>query len=373
MVDSRRLALMVWIAGGLPLGGFAQTPAPAAGELAPLRGRAPTDADRRTLTQWIDKQIQAAATREPQNLAAFRRAFLDEWTATGTAEAYRQALADLAAEAFAKAVADPKNAQGRGALLCGMMMSLLGDMARPSAVPAALAGLTHPAEVVRNRAARCLGRIEAIPPAELPRVLSALQTAAGKEPNGWALWEMGATLAAKAPAEEAIKRLSAILKARLTAYQNRDLKASYGDAAAIDALGRLIERAGANPPPSAVQVLAAILKAATLNYVDLSTQGNEQDHASIEVQHLELVIDSAERALTAAMKGRGTAPAQIPAIMAKIRTAADTKTEDVNKELARWIGAPGTPGILNQDPFKLPAGLPDVVVAPPTTTAPAAK
>ncbi len=366
MIDTRRPLLAAFVLAALCLPAGAQAPAPAASapanELIPLRSRVPTDADRQAIIRWIDRQIQTASA-EPHDLAAFRKAFLGEFRAAGATENYKNTFADLAAEAFAKAIADPNNGQGRGGLLCAMMLSLLSDMKRPSSVPSALAGLSHKMAILRNQAARCIAQVgDKIPAADLPRVVDAVEAAAVKETSGVVLRSLYEALPSK-NREDTAKRITQILKARLAAYQNRDLRACAGDAAAAAVLA-----APAGLPAEtqrlAVQRLAEILTAATLNYLDLAATAAEGGPPHPDAHNLELVIDSVERALTSVTK-RG---ADAPSITAKMKTAGANRLDNMRSELNRWIGTGQAPGILNAAPFGLPAGLPDVKLAPSPAT-----
>ncbi len=374
MTDPCRFALA---ALGLVSAALAQTTAPA-DELGPLRNRTPGDADRRVIAQWIDKQVQAAATNQAADLSAFRKAFLTEHRSGGNE--FKQALADLSAEAFAKAIADPNNAQGRGGILCAVMMTVLAEMNRPtpraSLLPTALAGLLHKMAVVREQAARALARTvdQLQQPADIQRILTAAQTAAMKEGTGPALREMYNVLGVRARAEDGTRAVAAVMKARLPAYQERNLLACIGEVGAAAALERMFAAGRAQIQPEtqrlAVQRLAEILSAATQNYIErIPAEADPTEPVKPEVHDLELTIDAVERALTAIVKAMKP-DARTPSVAVKMKSGSSTRGEEMRLELSGWIGTPQTPGTLTQAPFNLPVGLPDARLAPATATAP---
>lgn len=378
MIESRRLALACCALAGLVSVTTAQAPAPApaapasATDLTAIHNRIPSEADRKIITQWIAAQLESAVAKNPPDLAAFRHAFLAEFKANGT-DQFHQAFADLSAEAFAKAIADPANAQGPGAMLCGMMLSLLAEMDRPSSLPAALDGLKHKSEYVREQAAACLVRIhDKVPPADVQRAFDAVAAAADKGSNGLALRAMYEALMRYGKPEDATKAVLNALGARIPAYEKRDLRTCPGDTTAADLLADTFTKLRAQITPEtqqrAAQRLAELLTVAVLNYKDIApTDGADAGEPKADRLNLELLIDAAERALVAAAKAD---PQQLP-VTAKMKGPEAGRVEAMQAALDRWIGTPQKPGVLTQA-FNVPAGLPNIKLAPATTTRPAA-
>jgi hypothetical protein len=381
MIDIRRLALAVCATASLLPMAVAQTPAPApaaapSNNLAALRTRAPTDADRRVITEWIGGQIQSAAKKDPPDLVAFRRAFLGEFKASGANEQFRQVFADLSAEAFGRAIADPANAQGTGALMCGMALGTLADMNRPSGVPVALEGLKHKSEVVRERAASCLLRMrDRVPPAETQRVFDAVAVAAGKETGGLALHAMYKALIAYGKPEDTTKAILAVLDARIPVYEKRDLHGCAGDVTAADLLLDTFTNRRAQLTAEtlqrAVQRLAELLTVAVLNYKGLMAAGSASSESLMDPQQqcLELLIDATERAMAKA----ANTDLQQQSVSAQMKGPETGRLERMQASLDRWIGTAQKPGVLNQQAFGVPVGLPKIKLVPSSTgTRPAA-
>lgn len=369
MIDLRRSALALCSAFVLAPLAVAQAPAPA-NELAAIRTRTPTDADRRTIAQWITGRIEAAM-KPSADLAAFRGAFLGEFRATGATEPFKQAFADLSAEACAKLIGDPANGQGSGALVCGMLLGILADMGRPSAMPAALEGLKSRAEFVRERAATCLFRIrERIPAAEMQRVFDALAATAGKEANDVVLSAMYKALYACGKPEDATKAVLAVLGSRVAAYQKRDLRGCMGDITADELLAETCTARRAQIPAEtlrlAVRRLAELLTVAVLNYKELSAvTGGSREQSRADLQRLALLIDATERALA---KATATDP-QKQSVTEQMKGPETGRMERMQAALDRWIGTPQKPGVLSQA-FNVPAGLPDIRLTPTATGSP---
>lgn len=380
MIDLRRSALALCSAFVFAPLAVAQAPA-SAKDLAAIRTRTPTDADRRTIAQWISERIEAAMKPSP-DLAAFRGAFLAEIRASGATEPFKQALADLSAEACAKLIGDPANSQGPGALVGGMLLGVLADMGRPSALPAALEGLKSKADFVRERAATCLLRIrDRIPAADMQRAFDALAAAAGKELNGVVLGAMYKALYACGKPEDATKAVVAALGARVAAYQKRDLRGCAGDITADELLAETFTarraQISAETLRLAVRRLAELLTVAVLNYKELSAvAGSAREESRADLQRLALLIDATERALA---KATNTDP-QKQSVSEQMKGPESGRLERMQAALDRWIGTPQKPGVLSQT-FNVPAGLPDIkltatTAGSPTTrrsTAPAAR
>ena len=365
MRSRRILAVAVWAAADLA--GLAAGQAPQAAPGAPqnplvaLRTR-PTIAepDRRIIAQWINEQISACAAKNPPDLAAFFQSFMDEFTSSGATDAYKNALADLTAQAFTASITDPANAQGNGALLNALMLRVLLKIQRPAGVNAALAGLNHPSACVRCCAAEYLQT--GVAAADQARVAGAIRTAAQKETNAIALREMYRALATLGNSDEAARSILTVLQARQVAYAGRDLRCVGGEVGAAEAIMKL---AAATPPPSAethrltVRRLAELLKLAVANYMELPADPKPLPQKEAR-QSLQVVIDTSERALATVV--RALAPTvQTPSFAAKMKSSAGA--DELRLELNRWIGAPGANGVLNQPPFSLPVGLPEIQVA----------
>ncbi|MGB9625702.1 MAG: hypothetical protein ACPMAQ_12670 [Phycisphaerae bacterium] len=372
MISLRRSALALCSAFVLARLAVAQAPAPA-NELAAVRTRTPTDADRRTIAQWIAGRIEAAMKPSP-DLAAFRGAFLGEFRAAGATEPFKQAFADLSAEACAKLIADPASGQGSGALVCGMLLGVLADMGRPSAMPAALEGLKSKAEFVRERAATCLLRIhERIPAADMQRAFDALAAAAGKEWNGVVLIAMYKALYACGKPEDATKAVLAVLGARVRAYQKRDLRGCMGDIAADELLAETFTARRAQIAAETLRLgvrrLAELLTVAVLNYKELSAvTGSSREQSRADLQRLALLIDATERALA---KATNTDP-QKQSVAEQMKGPETGRVERMQAALDRWIGTPQKPGVLSQA-FNVPAGLPDIRLMATATGSPSTR
>lgn len=354
----------------------AQAPAPPAPpaigpDLAPIRARIPTEPDQRIITQWIEAQITAASGEDPAGIRNFRRAFGDQYRATGATEGFRTALAQLASRSFAQAIAN-RAGGAKGPALCSIMMTVLIEMNQPSAVEAALAGLSHPSDAVRDRSAKCLTQLAGkLSEGDVTKVVAAAQAAGGKENQPLALREIYRLLAAGGKPEDSVKAICAIVQTRLAAYKARDVRACRGDAAAAEAIaayfsGNARSQITQATAKMALQRMAELLTAAVLNYI-ADPPEKPDDRAYLERQdNLEITIDAVEKALVAVAKSQKDSLQ--PAVVAdKLKQAGAGRNADMQLELNKWIGTSSTPGLLNAAPFSLPVGLPDIKLAPPQT------
>lgn len=354
----------------LSMGTLATAQAP---DLEPIRGRAPTDADRQAITQWVQAEIEAAIAKDPPDLRTLRRHCLEQDRATGATRQFRDVFAEVLTQATTSAIGDTQYAEGNGALACAMLLRTLREIKQPTSVAAGRAGLAHPSPVVREQAGRLLvGLRDVIPSNELANVLQDVRSAAEKETNGFALQQFCALLTTAGNAEEQARALLPIIEKRLAACTQRDLRGCVGDAAAAASLRGLFGggqgQISAATQRLTVQRMAELLKVSVLNYLAIVPKKADPNPLDLrpEQRELELLIDSVEKTLVVAAKAM-QADVQPAEVAAKTQAGGENRLDAIRQEINTWIGTADAPGRLNAAPFNLPAGLPDVQLAPVTT------
>lgn len=380
MIRCRALAAAILVSASSIPAAVAQAPpapAPASADLTAIRTHAPTADEQKQITQWIDAQLQAALAQPRPDLRAFWQGFRQNFDQG--VPAFRDVFAARTAEAFGAVIRDPKSASGSGPVVCAMMFTVLAHMKSPTAMPVALAALSHPAASVRERAASCVRALIANVPADQVATLrTALRDVGRAEGNPIILREVYNALGALPGPEESAGAILEILSARIDAYAHGNWFGAAGDARAAFILQRIM---GANPNPLGaatqalvVRRLAGLLKIAVLTYVPLANLAADSATPPSRMHDLELLIDSAETALTASARAM-QAQLKAPSVSAKMKSGDQGRLTEMRLELNAWIGTAQTPGQLNGAPFDLPVGLPGVEVVPTSrsTTQPATR
>jgi hypothetical protein len=309
--------------------------------LEELRQRTPSGAaDERIIDDWVKSLFaDLDSGSKSTGLATLRTVRSDGATTAAFREKLDERLAVIAKAEFERS--DPISVASGDALAIAMIEA---DDVRT--LPGLLAGLKHPASVVRYRVVTGVIRLRdrwSTNPATLKTVVGALKAAGEKEESGVIAERIYAALSLPGSSPEVVDAFAAVLAARTDLYRKGAVFDDIAEEVACLYLsGVTIAR---DKAPSIVRPLATVLRIDVERYTAGAFVPGQRNAIEKRVDACESLIAKVVNPAS----GRGHVSREMQA---------GNTASAIEFELLEWIGSQDSAGVLNKAPWNVPKGAP---------------
>lgn len=303
--------------------------------------------DRQRIAQWVEGRVadMEASPGDADRIAGTVREMVSKLDRATPAfrTAYTEEISKAARSRFVSAPPTVKRA----------LAEVLQSLDDPAAIDGLLAALQSDDVISRWRAASGLIALrDRVGPAA-PNVLSALEQAARSEHHELVRRVIYRAMLIPDRLDDGLAKLSSALASRRQQLEAGSPTAFQAETALFGMLARTdspLRNADVRGRADLTRVLAQYLTIAVGRYSSLPADGSALNREALE--RLILQTEAALRVSAREVAGGNNAPD----VTAAMTAGGADRASKMQGELAKWVGAEGTTGVLNQAPWDVPVG-----------------